>query len=116
MRLSSGRWVRRRRSRLSSEPATADVQREKRWLTGTAAEARRVIWRSWSIHPDAVTPDAARREYGSYDLYCPANTDDASRRRSYDALREALVAARVRARNLDRAQVEAVMRVRRRRR
>jgi ABC-2 type transport system permease protein len=93
--------------------ATADILSEKRWLTDPVAEASPRHLALVVIHPDAITRDAAKPNYGGYDLYIPANTDERVETTIFDAMREALVTARVRAHNLDRAQVEAVMRVRR---
>jgi ABC-2 type transport system permease protein len=93
--------------------ATADIQNEKRWLTETVAEDSPRHLALVVIHPDAITQDAAKPEYGGYDIYIPENTDERVETTIFDAMREALVTARVRAHNLDRAQVEAVMRVRR---
>jgi ABC-2 type transport system permease protein len=98
---------------LVQRPATADVQSEKRWLTDTVADDAPRHLALVVIHPDAIAPGAAQTEYGGYDIYIPENTDERVETTIYDALREALVSARVRARNMDRAQVEAVMRVRR---
>ena len=97
---------------LVQRAATADVQSEKRWLTGTVAESAPRHLALVVIHPDAVSQDA-KTEYGGYDIYIPDNTDERVETTIYDAMREALVAARVRAYNMDRAQVEAVMNVRR---
>jgi ABC-2 type transport system permease protein len=97
---------------LVQRAATADVQSEKRWLTGTVAESAPRHLALVVIHPDAVSQDA-KTEYGGYDIYIPDNTDERVETTIYDAMREALVAARVRAHNMDRAQVEAVMNVRR---
>jgi ABC-2 type transport system permease protein len=63
------------------------------------------------VHPDAVVPAEGRREYGAYDIYVPQNLDERVETTIYEGLREALVSARVRAHNLDRDQVEAVMRL-----
>jgi ABC-2 type transport system permease protein len=93
-------------------PATADVQSEKRWLIETAAESTPRHLALVVIHEDAVTQNA-KAGYGGYDIYIPDNTDERVETTIYDAMREALVAARVRARNMDRAQVEAIMGVRR---
>jgi ABC-2 type transport system permease protein len=93
--------------------ATADVQREKVWLTETVPPDTPRHLALVVIHSDAITTDAVRTEYGGYDLYIPENTDERIESTIYDAMREALVTARVRAQNMDRAQVEAVMRVRR---
>jgi len=97
---------------LVQRAATADVQSEKGWLTGTVAESAPRHLALVVIHPDAVSQNA-KTEYGGYDIYIPDNTDERVETTIYDAMREALVAARVRAYNMDRAQVEAVMNVRR---
>ena len=89
----------------------SDIQSEKKWLTtppGPGGRHLAVI----AVSPDAVTA-AAGGEYGSYELYVPENIDDRIETELYDAVREALVSARMRTYKLDRAQVEAVMRVRR---
>jgi ABC-2 type transport system permease protein len=93
--------------------ATADVQSEKRWLTDTVAVDAPRHLALVVIHPDAIRQGADRAEYGGYDIYIPDNTDERVETTIFDAMREALVSARVRAHNMDRAQVEAVMRVRR---
>jgi ABC-type Na+ efflux pump permease subunit len=94
-------------------PATADVQSEKRWLTAAVSEDGPRHLALVVVHPDAVTPKAGTAQYGTYDIYIPENTDERVETTVFDAMREALVTARVRAHNMDRAQVEAVMRVRR---
>ena len=93
--------------------ATADVQNEKRWLTEGAPQDGLRHLALVVVHPNAVTQDAATPGYGGYDIYIPENTDERVETSVFDGMRDALVAARVRAHNLDRAQVEAVMRVRR---
>jgi ABC-2 type transport system permease protein len=94
-------------------PATSDVQTEKRWLMAVVPTDAPRHLALVVIHPDAITQDAAKTQYGSYDLYIPDNTDERVETTIYDAMREALVTARVRTHNMDRAQVEAVMRVQR---
>jgi ABC-type Na+ efflux pump permease subunit len=64
------------------------------------------------VHPDAISQRTGT-EYGGYDIYIPENIDERVETTIFDAMREVLVTARVRAHNMDRAQVEAVMRVRR---
>jgi ABC-2 type transport system permease protein len=93
-------------------PATADLQQEKEWLTTSSPGALRHL-ALVVVRPDAVVAKEGRSEYGSYDLFVPENLDERIEGELYDGLRESLVAARIRAHNLDRAQVEAVMRVRR---
>jgi ABC-type Na+ efflux pump permease subunit len=97
---------------LVQRAATADVQGEKRRLTDMVAENTPRHLALVVIRPDAITQNA-NAEYGGYDIYIPDNTDERVETTIYDAMREALVAARVRAHNMDRAQVEAVMNVRR---
>jgi len=95
---------------LVQRAATADVQSEKRWLTDPVAERGLRHLALVVIHSDAITQNA-KTEYGGYDIFIPDNTDERVETTIYDAMREALVAARVRAYNMDRAQVEAVMNV-----
>ena len=98
---------------LLQRPATADVQGEKRWLTPTESTDASRHLALVVIQPDAIARDSAKTQYGGYDIYIPENTDERVESTIYDAMREALVAARVRAHNMDRAQVEEIMRVRR---
>jgi ABC-2 type transport system permease protein len=98
---------------LVQRSATADVQTEKRWLTEAGPENAPRHLALVVIRPDAISQAAGQTEYGGYDIYIPENTDERVETTIFDALREALVSARVRAHNMDRAQVESVMRVRR---
>ena len=90
----------------------ADIQREKSWLTTAPAPGGLRHLAVIAVNANAITT-AAGGEYGTYDLYVPQNIDDRIETELYDAVREALVSARMRTYKLDRAQVEAVMRVRR---
>ena len=63
------------------------------------------------VHPNAVVPKDGSTEYGTYDLYGPENTDERLETTFYDGFRETALGARVRAQKMDRAQVEAVMRI-----
>ena len=95
---------------LIERPVTADVQREKSWLTeAPSADAARHL-ALVVVHPKAVTP-ADGGAYGTYDIYVPENTDERIETTIFDGFRETLLSARVRAQNMDREQVEAVMRV-----
>jgi ABC-type Na+ efflux pump permease subunit len=92
-----------------ARPPDADVQREKEWLTQEEQnEARHLAL--VVVHPDAVVP-AGGGTYGSYDLYVPGNLDDRIESVVQQSLREALVAARARAQNLDRGRIDELMRV-----
>jgi len=94
-------------------PADTDVQREKSWLTSPPAPGGLNHLALIVVQPDAVVAAAGQSQYGSYELYVQGTLDDRMEGELYDAIRDSLVSARIRAHNLDRSQVEAVMRVRR---
>ena len=94
-------------------PASTDLQHEKQWLTEPGAADRLRHLALIVVQPDAVVAAAGNTRYGSYELFIPENIDDRLETELYDAIRESLVAARIRAHNLNRDQVEAVMSVRR---
>jgi ABC-2 type transport system permease protein len=94
-------------------PASADVQREKQWLTEPVSGDGLRHLALIVVQPDAVVAAAGRAEYGSYELFIPENIDDRLETELYDAIKESLVTARISAHNLNRSEVEAVMRVRR---
>jgi ABC-2 type transport system permease protein len=98
---------------LVERAAGADIQSEKRWLTETMPPDAPRHLALVVIHSGAIAQDQVKTQYGGYDIYIPENTDERVETTIYDAMREALVTARVRARNMDRAQVESVMRVQR---
>lgn len=98
---------------ITDRPANADLQREKQWLTEPVAAGGLRHLALIVVQPDAVVAAAGRTAYGSYELFVPENIDGRIETELYDAVRESLVAARIRAHNLNREQVEAVMRVRR---
>lgn len=94
-------------------PANADLPSEKQWLTEpVAADGLRHL-ALIVVQPDAVVAAAGSSAYGSYELFVPQNIDDRIESELYDAIRESLVTARIRAHNLKREEVEAVMNVRR---
>jgi len=92
-----------------ARPATANPQQEKAWLTDDQARPRHLAL--VVIQPNAVVPAAGT--YGNYDLYVPSNLDDRVENEIYQGLREAIINARVKAQSLDRASIEAMIRVNR---
>jgi ABC-2 type transport system permease protein len=92
---------------IEREPAT-DVQREKAWLTAPSTGARHLAL--VVVHQDAVEA-ASGSDFGSYDVYVPPNLDERVESTLYEGFRDAVLTARIRGRQLDRAQVETVMRV-----
>jgi ABC-2 type transport system permease protein len=93
--------------RLVERPGSADVQQEKSWLLEQSATRHLALI---VVHDDAVTPKDGQT-FGSYDVYLPVNTDDRAMTEIQNTLQEALVSARTRARGLDRAQIESLVRV-----
>jgi ABC-2 type transport system permease protein len=93
---------------LLERPPSADVQREKTWLTTPSTGARHLAL--VVVHPDAVEA-ASGSDFGSYDIYVPPNLDERVENTLFEGFREAVLTARIRGRHLDREQVETVMRV-----
>jgi len=63
------------------------------------------------VHRDAVVRAAGQDKFGSYDLYVRGKLDDRIEDEIKGGLKDAIVAARIRASGLDRALVEAVTHV-----
>jgi ABC-2 type transport system permease protein len=93
--------------RLMERRPDADVAAEKRWLTAPAGDGPRPL-ALVVIKGNAVEP--AGGAYGSYDLFVPPNTGERVEGELRDALREAIVSARLAARQISAADV-AVMTV-----
>ena len=81
----------------------------KAWLTDDPRRGRHLAL--VVIQPNAVVPAAGT--YGNYDLYVPPNLDDRIENEIYQGLREAIINARVKAQALDRATIDAMIRVNR---
>jgi ABC-type Na+ efflux pump permease subunit len=94
---------------LEERPADADVTAQKSWLTEASPGMRHIAL--VVVHPDAVSLAAGHADYGTFDLYEPANLDDRIETVIFESLREALVNARVRAQGLDRQRLDAMVRV-----
>jgi ABC-type Na+ efflux pump permease subunit len=88
-------------------PAAADLAAEKRRLTAPAGGGLRPL-ALVVIRPDAVQPASGQTKYGSYDLFVPPNTDERIENEVRDGLQDAIVKARLAARQLDIADVEAM--------
>ena len=91
-------------------PADGDLQREKGWLTTPAEEGQRHL-ALIVVHDDAVSRAAPAGEFGTYDLYTARALDDATETSLREALREALVSARLKAGNFNPATITTIMRV-----
>ena len=98
--------------RLTALAAGMDVEAAKAWLTAQREGAPRKAL--IVIHEDAVAAPTAGGELGAYDLYVPPGLDDRDLGFMYRTIRDAIVNARVAARALERAEMEALLNVPRR--
>jgi ABC-type Na+ efflux pump permease subunit len=95
---------------LPPDPANpAELKTQKAWLTDAAPGDRHLAL--VVVHLDAIAPGDGGAEYGTYDLYVPPNLDDRLENVLFDCVREAIVAARAGAKNLDPRGLDALMRV-----
>jgi ABC-type Na+ efflux pump permease subunit len=90
-------------------PADVNLQAEKPWLLDPTPDRRHLAL--VVMHDDAVRPRTGTSAYGTYDIYVPPNLDDRVETLLHDGLREAILSARLATQDLDRAQLEAMMRV-----
>jgi ABC-2 type transport system permease protein len=92
------------------QPATEDLQVAKNWLVHTPNASERHL-AVIAIHPDAVKRAAGKSEYGSYDLYIASRLDENTENVIHDAVRQALISARLKGDGIDQAAVDASMNV-----
>ena len=95
--------------RLTGLPADADVEAAKSWLNEETDGPRHTAL--IVIHGHAVEPAGAGGELGAYDLYVAPGLDDRDLSYIHRNVRDAIVDARVAARSLDRAAIDALLRV-----
>ena len=95
--------------RLLALPAGADLDAAKAWLNEESDGLRHTAL--IVIHEHAVDAAGPARELGSYDLFVPPGLDDRDLDFINDSIRDAIVDARVSARSLDRAAIDALLRV-----
>jgi ABC-type Na+ efflux pump permease subunit len=92
---------------LVDRPAAADLAAEKRWLTAPPAGELRPL-ALVVVNAGAATPAPGQTRYGSYELFVPPNPDERIENEIRDGLQQAIVQARLAARQLDAAQIEAM--------
>jgi ABC-2 type transport system permease protein len=90
-------------------PMNADIQQQKAWLLEDQKDRKHLA--VVVIHADAVVPQKDPMSYGSFDLYVPPNLDDRADSEIQQSLRDALINARVRERSLERATIDAIVRI-----
>ncbi|HYK25759.1 MAG TPA: ABC transporter permease [Steroidobacteraceae bacterium] len=95
---------------LFERPPTGDLEREKRWLV-TATSPGTAHLGLVVVQPDAVVRAAGHADYGSYDLYLAPRVDEATETAVHDAMREALIATRMKRGGIDRQAVESSLRI-----
>jgi ABC-2 type transport system permease protein len=95
--------------RILQRPPDSNVEREKDWLNTQPKEMPHMAL--IVIHPNAVMPAGSRLEYGTYDLFVPPKLDDRVDAEIQRGLREAIVNARLKARSLDQATIDAMVTV-----
>jgi ABC-2 type transport system permease protein len=94
---------------LVERPGDGDVEAEKAWLLAADEQAPHLALAV--VHENAVQPRAGETELGSYDLYVPLSQDQRVEIAVHQALREAIVGARVKREGLDRAELNDLMSV-----
>jgi ABC-2 type transport system permease protein len=93
------------------ERPAGDLQGDKAWLTASSGGPRHLAL--VVVHPDAVDRAHDRDDFGVYDIYVPAALDDRVETAIFDSLREAIVNERLRAHDMDRRMIDALVRVQR---
>jgi ABC-2 type transport system permease protein len=94
---------------LQQLPAGSNIDKESKWLnikSGAMPHLALIV-----IHSDAAESARTGMPYGSYDLYVSPNLDERARGEIQRCLREALVNARLKARSMDKAAIDAIVRV-----
>jgi ABC-2 type transport system permease protein len=90
-------------------PPDSEVEREKGWLYTQPKEMLHLAL--VVIHSNAIVPAGGDLDYGSYDLFVPPKLDDRVDGEIQKGLREAIVHARLKARSLDQATIEAIVNI-----
>jgi ABC-2 type transport system permease protein len=88
------------------QPPGSDVEKGKKWLNEQPKEMPHLAL--IVIHRNAIEPASDGSGYGSYDFYVPPKVDDRGMAGIQQAMREALINARTKARALDKATIEAI--------
>jgi ABC-2 type transport system permease protein len=92
--------------RIVERPADSDLEREKQWLNKQPKDMPHLA--VVVIHKNAVEPAGAGMEYGAYDIYVQPKLDDRAGSEIQRGLRESIIGARVQARSIDKAAIDAV--------
>jgi ABC-type Na+ efflux pump permease subunit len=88
---------------LVERPQPADLEQEKAWLRVADKDSPHLALAV--IHANAVEPKPGEKAFGSYDLYVPPKQETRVEIGVQQAVREAIISARLKVRGLDRAEV-----------
>ena len=91
---------------LVERPASADVEQEKLWLNEPTPAAKHLAL--VVVHANAVEPSPGTSNLGTYDLYVPPRQDNRVEVAVQGVMREAIIEARVFARDLNRQELTLV--------
>lgn len=86
----------------------SNIEDAKRWLTENSDIDHLALV---IVHPDVVEPADGSLNYGFYDIYEAERLDDIARSEIRSGLSEAVVSARLKARNVDQDAIDAIVRV-----
>jgi ABC-type Na+ efflux pump permease subunit len=92
-------------------PPGADLETEKQPLTAPLLQDGRGRLAVVILHRNSIVPDAGKSGFGKFDLFVRAKLDDRIEQEIQDAVKHAIVEARVRTAGLDRTRIEALTRV-----
>ena len=91
---------------LVENPASDDVEQQKRWLLEPMPTSKHLAL--VVVHPNAVLPAPGTSNLGTYDLYVPPRQDNRVEVAVQGVMREAIIEARVFARDLNREELTLV--------
>lgn len=94
---------------IDEHPASADLKAAKASLVATEGEPEHLALAV--IHDDAVERRGPDAEYGTYDLYVSKSLNGDTESAVHEALKEALVAARLKSSDLNPSEIKAKTRV-----
>lgn len=92
-------------------PPDAQASQEKSWLIQTDARQQPSHLALIVIHPDSVARAPQAAGYGSYDLYVAKSLNDATESVIQDGIRQALIAARLKASGINQDAVQSALSV-----
>ncbi len=87
-------------------PAYLGIEEEKYWLNTQPKDMPHLA--IIVVHKNAVEPTGKGLEYGAYDIYVSPKLDDRAGGEIHRGLRDAIIAARMQARSIDKTAMDAI--------